>query len=443
MHKRTARLLLYAELAALDSVAILLGFWIAGHIRGETWISPAGYNLTLLFVPLYLVLALNKNCYGIEVLGNLGESLRRALTTLTITTFNIFMVGFFFQAGTMVSRIAFAVGVGASATLLVLWRTLSYYLTRMRYRDGFIDELLIVDGVSPTGLTPRYVMYAAAEGITPDLDNPLMLNRLATCIVGFDRVVVSCPQERQHAWSLILKGANICGEILVEKANAVGALALDRYGEHETLVVARGPLCMTSRIKKRMLDLAVTVPAIIILSPVLLLVAIAIRLDSPGPILFRQDRIGRSNRLFKIMKFRSMRADHCDAGGNRSTDRDDKRVTRVGALIRKTSIDELPQLFNVLAGDMSLVGPRPHAIGSLAGNQLFWEVNELYWIRHALKPGITGLAQVRGYRGTTEQAADLENRLRADLEYASGWRLWRDISIMAATAKVLLHKNAY
>jgi lipopolysaccharide/colanic/teichoic acid biosynthesis glycosyltransferase len=138
-----------------------------------------------------------------------------------------------------------------------------------------------------------------------------------------------------------------------------------------------------------------------------------------------------------------MRTEMCDTAGNQSTQRDDKRITRVGAFIRKTSIDELPQLINVLLGDMSLVGPRPHALGSLAGNKLFWEVNEQYWIRHALKPGITGLAQVRGYRGATVEHADLENRLRADLEYADRWSLWLDVTILASTAKVLVHTNAY
>jgi lipopolysaccharide/colanic/teichoic acid biosynthesis glycosyltransferase len=156
-----------------------------------------------------------------------------------------------------------------------------------------------------------------------------------------------------------------------------------------------------------------------------------------------QQRIGRSNQLFNILKFRSMRVEACDAEGNRSTERDDDRITRVGAFIRRTSIDELPQLINVLRGDMSLVGPRPHALGSLAGDKLFWEINEQYWVRHALKPGITGLAQIRGYRGATMQREDLENRLSADLEYVHGWRLWRDISILFYTAKVLIHRNAF
>ena len=211
----------------------------------------------------------------------------------------------------------------------------------------------------------------------------------------------------------------------------------------DTLVVSRGALSFVNRAKKRGFDLAVTVPLIILLSPLLSIVAVAIKLDSPGPVLFRQKRVGQANRIFSIYKFRSMCTDHSDDNGDASTQPDDKRVTRVGRLIRKTSIDELPQLLNVLRSEMSVVGPRPHALGSLAGDKLFWEINRQYWLRHALKPGITGLAQIRGFRGATHEQVDLEMRLQSDLEYLQGWRLWRDITILFGTVRVLIHPNAY
>jgi len=132
-----------------------------------------------------------------------------------------------------------------------------------------------------------------------------------------------------------------------------------------------------------------------------------------------------------------------DADGNRSASKDDDRITPIGRLIRRTSIDELPQLINVLKGDMSLVGPRPHALGSKAGDKLFWQVDRKYWQRHGLRPGITGLAQVRGYRGATDREADLTNRLKSDLEYIKDWSLWRDIKILFATLKVLVHDRAF
>jgi lipopolysaccharide/colanic/teichoic acid biosynthesis glycosyltransferase len=153
-------------------------------------------------------------------------------------------------------------------------------------------------------------------------------------------------------------------------------------------------------------DLAVAGAMLIGLLPLLVVVAIAIRLDSPGPVLFTQQRVGQGNRLFRMLKFRSMYTSETDASASRLVTRGDPRVTRIGWFIRQTSIDELPQLFNVLKGEMSVVGPRPHATGALAGSARYWEVSAHYWNRHAVKPGLTGLAQVRGFRGNTETGAE-------------------------------------
>ncbi|MEV5033534.1 sugar transferase [Sphingobium sp. LMC3-1-1.1] len=191
------------------------------------------------------------------------------------------------------------------------------------------------------------------------------------------------------------------------------------------------------------MDLIVTVPLLIGLLPLMIAVAIAIKLDSPGPVFFRQQRIGRGNTLFSILKFRSMKAERCDLDGVRSASRTDDRTTRVGRIIRRTSIDELPQLINVILGEMSLVGPRPHAIGSTAEDILFWRIDHQYWKRHALKPGITGLAQIRGFRGATETRADILRRVEADLEYMNGWSLMRDIVILFGTIQILMHRNAF
>ena len=270
-----------------------------------------------------------------------------------------------------------------------------------------------------------------------------MLDRLGAMIKDFDRVIVSCSPERRHVWAMLLKGANVRGEVIASQYNEYGAIGFGSFEGHDTMLVSAGPLSMRSRAKKRALDLALTVPVLIGLAPLLLVTALAIRLDSKGPVFFVQKRLGRGNRLFSMYKFRSMRSEMCDADGAQSTRRDDDRVTRVGKFIRATSIDELPQLLNVLKGDMSLVGPRPHALGSLAGLQLFWEVDQRYWHRHASKPGITGLAQIRGYRGATHESIDLTNRLRADLEYLKDWTIWRDVSILFGTFQVLVHRNAY
>ncbi|HMP56369.1 MAG TPA: sugar transferase, partial [Novosphingobium sp.] len=240
-----------------------------------------------------------------------------------------------------------------------------------------------------------------------------------------------------------LKGANVEGEVIdasVADPGARGARTLDGHG---LLSVSSGPLGLRSRVMKRMLDVSVAGLALVALSPLLALVALAIVIEDRGPVFFVQKRLGRGNRFFHMYKFRSMRVERSDADGTVSASRGDARITRVGRFIRCTSIDELPQLINVLLGDMSLVGPRPHAIGSQAGDKLFWEVDQRYWLRHALKPGITGLAQVRGWRGATDTEQDLEGRLDADLEYLRGWSLWRDVRILVATVRVLVHDRAF
>jgi exopolysaccharide biosynthesis polyprenyl glycosylphosphotransferase len=441
--KQAIRLTLYALIAVLDCGAVFSGFLVAELLRGEAWISPTGLNLGYLVVPIYILFAANKQAYSFTILDNLAESLRRALGALLFTMLFTLLIGFFMQAGPLVSRLAFAGAIMASGVFLLIARIGFHMFATKQHAGQLTDELVIVDDAPFVATGGTQILDARMVGLQPDLRDPRMLHRLASYLQGFDRVVIACPPERQRAWSLLMKGANINGEIILPNADDVGALGLGRFSGVQTLVVAHGPLSLRSRAQKRALDLAFTVPAIIALTPLMLLVALAIKLESKGPVFFKQGRIGRSNAIFSILKFRSMRTEMCDTAGNQSTQRDDKRITRVGAFIRKTSIDELPQLINVLLGDMSLVGPRPHALGSLAGNKLFWEVNEQYWIRHALKPGITGLAQVRGYRGATVEHADLENRLRADLEYADRWSLWLDVTILASTAKVLVHTNAY
>ena len=257
--------------------------------------------------------------------------------------------------------------------------------------------------------------------------------------------MVSCPRERREDWAFLLKSAGVYGEIVSEPAHSLGAVGVHRNDDLDrtTLVVSTGPLRLRARIIKRAFDSLVAAGALIALSPLLLTVAALIKLEDGGPVLLIQRRLGRGNQFFDMYKFRSMRPERLDHDGNRSASRDDDRITRIGAFIRRTSIDELPQLINVLLGDMSIVGPRPHAIGSQANNKFFWEVDRKYWQRHCLKPGLTGLAQVRGHRGATEREKDLTDRLQSDLEYIAEWSLLRDIQIVLRTARVLSHENAY
>jgi lipopolysaccharide/colanic/teichoic acid biosynthesis glycosyltransferase len=264
-------------------------------------------------------------------------------------------------------------------------------------------------------------------------------------MANMDRVIVSCPPERAESWALVFRAAGVEGEIVSLAAHRLAAVGV-RHGDSpdfSTLVVSKRPLGIASRSIKRCFDLGLAIGALVLLSPVMLTAALVIKLEDGGPIFFRQKRVGRGNRLFTIYKFRSMSMHRADMEGHRSTTREDDRVTRAGRLLRAWSIDELPQLWNIVRGEMSVVGPRPHALGSLAGSKRFWEVDRRYWQRHALKPGLTGLAQIRGLRGATDDESDLARRLRADREYLSGWSILRDIGIVISTLRVIVHERAF
>jgi exopolysaccharide biosynthesis polyprenyl glycosylphosphotransferase len=188
----------------------------------------------------------------------------------------------------------------------------------------------------------------------------------------------------------------------------------------------------------------VSLTALVLLAPLMALVALAIRLESRGPVLFRQKRYGFNNELIEIYKFRSMYTGMADAEASRLVTRDDPRVTRVGRFIRRTSLDELPQLFNVVRGDLSLVGPRPHALKAKAVGRCYDDAVEDYFVRHKVKPGITGWAQINGWRGETDTQEKIEKRVEHDLYYIDNWTIFLDLYILARTPFALLAtENAY
>lgn len=201
------------------------------------------------------------------------------------------------------------------------------------------------------------------------------------------------------------------------------------------------PFNGVTRIVKRLEDLVLGSVLTILVLPVCLLIAIAIKLTSPGPVLFKQYRMGDSGKSFKVYKFRSMDIHEEPGGEVTQARRGDPRVTRLGAFLRRTSLDELPQFYNVLQGRMSIVGPRPHA---LAHNEFYKDIVESYMKRHKVKPGITGWAQVNGLRGETDTVEKMERRVEHDLWYIDNWSLWLDLRIIALTIyKGFSNPNAY
>lgn len=190
---------------------------------------------------------------------------------------------------------------------------------------------------------------------------------------------------------------------------------------------------------KAIFDRTFSAFALVALSPLLLIIGILIKLDSPGPVFFRQERLGMDGRLIHVYKFRSMKV-HDDHGVTQAT-RGDSRITRIGAFLRRTSLDELPQFINVLKGEMSVVGPRPHA---LAHNNKYKEQLDFYMLRHRVKPGITGWAQINGYRGETDTLDKMAKRVEHDIFYIRNWSFWMDLKIIFWTAfKGWTGKNAY
>lgn len=187
--------------------------------------------------------------------------------------------------------------------------------------------------------------------------------------------------------------------------------------------------------RKRIFDVVAASFALVFFAPLFLAVVVAIKATSRGPVFFRQYRYGYRNRLFRIYKFRSMHVAKSDPTGVVQTIRDDPRVTAVGRILRKTSLDEIPQLINVLRGDMSLVGPRPHVPGMLAANMLYEDLVPYYFQRHVARPGITGLAQVSGCRGSTAEPDLAIKRIDCDLNYIETWTFAADVRLLAQTVR--------
>jgi putative colanic acid biosysnthesis UDP-glucose lipid carrier transferase len=357
-----------------------------------------------------------------------------------------------------------------SRQVIVYWALLAYILQagffyighflHQSYRRHFyrrLPALMIGEGELAQHLTrsindniwinDRIVDHASLAD-TPESERPAVLRQLAERISGqgIRRIYVALPLE-QTAWLLAIQ--NSLSELNIDIVWAPDIFSLHLLNHsvrelggvplinlNETPLRAGGPAFVKATMDKLIASLA-----LVALSPLLLAAAAAVRFSSPGPIIFKQVRDGWDGKKFFVYKFRSMYVHEAKTVVEQAK-RHDSRITPVGAFLRRTSIDELPQLFNVLNGSMSLVGPRPHAESH---NQYYSTKVKAYLARHRIKPGITGLAQINGFRGETENLEDMEKRVEYDLAYISAWSPWLDLRILLATPMRLISKagNAY
>ena len=437
------RVRVYVAMVVIDVILILAAFSVVGTFYLDYKPLQFAFLQAQLLLPLYLTLALYQRAYSIHALQDLRFAIVQALGALALGAALLLFVTFYTKSTAQFSRVVFTGGIAVSAAFISASRVLLGTLVDRALGASVVNVLHIDAGGPPVVLAHAIRLDAAAHGLVADVDNPDALDRVGRFLLNMDRVVVSCHDEQRNAWAYVLRASGVRGELVTEGLGELQPIGLAVEDGWRAMVISTGPLGLRQRVLKRAFDVALSLGGLIVLSPLMLVIAVLIRLDDGGPALFVQRRLGRGNRFFGMYKFRSMRVDRSDADGTQSTARDDERVTRIGRFIRRTSIDELPQLFNVLRGEMSMVGPRPHAIASQAGDKLFWRIDTAYWNRHSLKPGVTGLAQIRGYRGATEQEADLQNRLDADLEYIRTWSPWGDALIVFKTLGVLVHRQAF
>jgi len=387
------------------------------------------------------------------------------LVALILTGFIVIQFG---EGGDLSLRFAFIFSAACLA-LLVFSRLLFRRLVRISMRHGIIGQ--------------RVAIYGADREVTSRLLELLDIERLPHInVIGFaddrrsrvetgmigrfpylggfdemlglarggmlDQVIVALPLVRQERLNQIIEelsaGAiDICimpREFLVlrdrYKVNYIGSLPV--------LSVWQQPMRDLDGILKEIQDRMLALIGLIVLSPLLLLTALAIRLESKGPVLFRQKRLGFNNLEIEVLKFRSMYVDMQDESGGERTRKGDRRITRVGRIIRRTSIDELPQIWNVLRGEMSLVGPRPHALAMRVGDAYYHDAVRGYAARHRVKPGITGLAQVRGLRGEIDTIERAKQRVEYDIYYIENWSPLLDLRIILETVvRVIWDRNAY
>ena len=454
----------------LEFLAVgLSGVWLVSVSPVELGDNVELYTrITFIASLAFAVLAESLGSYDIEAQFSLRLGWRRVVLAWTMAALFLITMGFLLKSSQDVSR-AWAISwfFTGGAALLGTRIATTIWVRRLKQRGTF-NERVAIFGAGPQGV--RFAEYVQAHdrltitlvGIFDDRRPDRLPTEAAgvpilgnlTTLIGMirdgliDQVVVALPWAAERRLQDVMARL-VLTPVKVRLAPDLVSFTFARrpvviLGDVPVMTLFERPISGMSAIAKTVEDKVLTVLILIAVSPLMLLAAVLIRLDSPGPILFRQPREGFNNSTFPCFKFRTMRHDQQEFKNITQVSRDDPRITRVGRILRRTSIDELPQLFNVLLGNMSLVGPRPHAASTRAGGRLFSDVVQSYAARHKVKPGITGWAQVCGWRGETDTEEKLIKRFEHDLYYIENWSIWLDLYILIRTVgAVLLPRNAF
>lgn len=450
-------------LSALVDTVLLLA---AGTLSHFLYVTPhpfpsAMFGLVIIATTIFVCLSYLTQSYQEKSSGPPRRTIFAALWLWVVTLCFLALGGFLLKIGAQFSRVSVVTFAVLGAGLIVADRAAWPALMRYAVERGliFVTRVLVLrisaDAVVPSdeeqeiARLRRSGLHPVAVKLISPADDDLWqqaLNfighkvqsrQIEEIVILADDVplaAVEAVAERLRVVPLPVRfvlDARTC-QLLGRNLSKAGDCVLAEY--------QRAPLTRSERFGKRVLDVTLAMSGLLLLSPLFIIIAVMIRLDSPGPVLFRQFRRGFGGTPFTILKFRSMTV--ADNGSVVvQAQRNDLRVTRMGRLIRRTSIDELPQLFNVLRGEMSIVGPRPHA---LAHDDYYARLIEEYAFRHHAKPGLTGWAQVQGLRGETPEIENMKARVEKDIWYVENWSLWLDIAIIARTMLVVLkQKSAY
>jgi Undecaprenyl-phosphate glucose phosphotransferase len=449
---------------SLIGISLYLGY--VTHIDGFSW----NYVLAIVAVAAAAVICFQAaDLYQIQIFRGQLRQMTRMISSWAFVFLLFTGASFFAKLGDAVSRVwlsgFFFVGLAA----LVLGRVILRAVIRHWAREGRLDRRTIIVGSDENGenLIKALCMQDDSDiDILGVFDDRNDARALSTCAGSpkLGKIDDVLEFARRTRIDLVLFALPISAETrILEMLKKLWVLPVDirlsahtnklRFrpraysylGEVPTLDVFEAPITDWDLVMKWLFDRVAGAFILLLLSPVMALVALAVKLDSPGPVLFRQKRFGFNNERVDVFKFRSLYHDQADPLAAKVVTKNDSRVTRVGRFIRKTSLDELPQLFNVVfKGNLSLVGPRPHAVQGKLQSRLFDEAVDGYFARHRVKPGITGWAQINGWRGEVDNEEKIQKRVEFDLYYIENWSVLFDLYILLKTPMALAKsENAY